>query len=202
MNTRAAVRNSRAPSSNIYRRVSCRIWADERFRKLSSPKPNAQTLWFHLLFGEQTGIVPGLFRVGEAGFAEQLGWPLSGFRKAFGEVEQQGMVRADWECRLVWVPKAIRYNPPASPNVVRHWGTEWHLLPECQMRSDAQALLEDYLQGIGQGFREAFSKVVSGVLVELSAEDCAEDFAQSGAVAVAVAGSKSPLTPQAGNLSP
>ena len=29
-----------------YRRVQTRVWGDEKFRQLSAPLPNAQTLWF------------------------------------------------------------------------------------------------------------------------------------------------------------
>lgn len=183
---------ARQPTTSIYRRVSCRIWADERFRKLSGPKANAQTLWFHLLFGEQTGIVPGLFRVGEAAFAEQLGWGIGAFRKAFLEVAGQGMVKADWSSRLVWVPKAIQYNPPASPNVVRHWGTEWHLLPECAMRSEAEGLLKGFLQDLGEGFANAFTEVLSGVFTK--------DYVQSGAVAVTETRSSPKPPPGASSL--
>ena len=80
-----------------YRKVHVCVWADAKFRALSSPNPNGQSLWLYLLTGPHTTQIPGLFTGGEAGLAEALGWPLEGFRKAFREVFSQGMVEADWK---------------------------------------------------------------------------------------------------------
>lgn len=142
--------------NEIYRRVSARIWADLKVRKLSPIAPCGQGLWIHMLTGEQTGVVPGLFRIGEAAFAEQLGWPLDAFRSAFAEVEREGLAKADWLARLVWIPKALKHSPPASPNVVRHWRITLNLLPECQLRDEAFRGMEAFLEGIGKAFVAAF----------------------------------------------
>jgi hypothetical protein len=83
-------------ADEIYRRITVRMWGDAKFRELSPLPPSGQSLWMVLLTGEQTDIIPGLFRIGEAAFAEQLGWSLEAFRKAFQEVSAKGMVEADW----------------------------------------------------------------------------------------------------------
>jgi hypothetical protein len=90
-----------------YRRVSTRMWGDEKFRRLSAPKPNGRSLWLLLVTGPQTSPVPGLFHAGQAALAEELGWPLPGFQKAWREIEQLEMAIADWTARVVWIPKAI-----------------------------------------------------------------------------------------------
>src|SRR6516162_7361559 len=56
-----------------YRRVSTRMWGDEKFRRLSAPKPNGRSLWLLLVTGPQTSPVPGLFHAGQAALAEELG---------------------------------------------------------------------------------------------------------------------------------
>src|SRR5690348_7720814 len=102
-----------------YRKVICRMYGDEKFQELSRPQPNGQTLWTYLITGPHTTSVPGLFTAGEAHLAEALGWTLRGLRSAWSEIAWQGMARADWKARVVWLPNAIRYNAPENPNVVR-----------------------------------------------------------------------------------
>lgn len=139
-----------------YRKVYVATWADDRFRRLSAPQPNAQTLWFRLLTGPETANLPGLFVSGEAGLAEALGWPLKAFREAFTEVRTEGMAKADWTVRVVWVPKAIRYNEPESPNVVRSWRVPWSEIPDCDLKREAYGVLRAYCEGKGEGFSKAF----------------------------------------------
>jgi hypothetical protein len=148
----------RGETESIHRRISVRMWGDAKVRALSRPPPNAETLCIHLLAGEQTGIVPGLFKIGEAAFAEQLGWDLKGFREAFAEVSAQGLVKADWKARVVFVPNAIKHNQPANPNVVTHWRTAWELLPECELKTEAREVLRDFLKGIKNGEAKAFAE--------------------------------------------
>lgn len=143
-------------ADDIYRRVAVRMWGDEKFRTLSPLLPSGQALWLVLLTGEQTGIIPGIFRIGEAAFAEQLRWPLKAFREAFAEAFGKGMVKADWEARLVWVPNAIRHNRPSSPNVIRHWETTWKLLPSCDLKTEAWQALKAFTEGLGEGWSKAF----------------------------------------------
>jgi len=84
------------------------------------------------LFGPQTTNIPGVQPVGRLGFAEMLDWELEDFDKAFQEVLNQGLVKADWKARLVFVPKAIQHNLPQSPNVVKSWALTWSRVPDCK----------------------------------------------------------------------
>jgi hypothetical protein len=142
----------------IYRRVTVRMWGDAKVMALSRPQPCGQVLWIHLLTGEQTDAIPGLCKIGEAAFAEQLGWSLEGFREAFREVAELGMAKADWKARVVWVPKAIEHNAPASPNVVKSWADAWDRIPECQLKAEAWRTLRAFLEGMGEAFRKPFDK--------------------------------------------
>lgn len=108
-----------------YRKIETRTWADEKFMRLTPMQPSGQCLWFYLLTGPHTGPVPGLFRAGRAAMADDLDWPLEAFDAAFEELLREGMVRADFKAKLVWLPNAIKYNKPESPNVVKSWGRNW-----------------------------------------------------------------------------
>ena len=142
-----------------YRKIEVRTWGDQKFRLLSPIPPCGQGLWFYLLTGPSTGPIPGLFRAGRAALAEDLGWEPKAFAEAFQEVFAQGMVKADFEARLVWIPNAIKHNAPASPNVVRSWRAEFDLLPECALKAEAFSLLRAYVLDMGEGFAKAFQEV-------------------------------------------
>jgi hypothetical protein len=94
-------------SASRYRKVEVRTWGDEKFRALSPIQPSGQALWLFLITGPHTGPIPGLFRAGRAAMAEELDWELEAFDKAFGEVSDKGMVKADFKARVMWVPNAI-----------------------------------------------------------------------------------------------
>ena len=143
-----------------YSKVFRRMWNDAKFRRLSGPQANAQTLWLRLLTGPELTNIPGVFVGGEAALAEALGWDLEGFRKAFAEVFREGLVKADWKARLVWVPKAIHYNRPESPNVIRSWRTQWDELPECELKAEAYRHLKAFVEGLTEPFGRAFAEAL------------------------------------------
>lgn len=139
-----------------YRKVEVRTWGDEKFRALSPIPPCGAGLWLYLITGPHTGPIPGLFRAGRAGMAEELGWELEAFDKAFAEVTSQGMVKADLKARVMWIPNAIRCNRPESPNVVKSWAGEFDLIPECDLKREAYASLREALLLLDPTYVEAF----------------------------------------------
>ena len=150
-------------ATSRYSKVSRRVWGDLKFTELSAPQPNAQTLWFRLLTGPELTNIPGLFPARESGMAEALGWPLEAFRKAFREVSEKGMSKADWKHGLVWVPKAMEHNRPESPNVVIGWATLWVELPECSLKDQAFQALKAFTESLGEAYAKAFRKAFGEV---------------------------------------
>lgn len=140
-----------------YRKTLTRMWGDEKFRELSRPQPNGQSLWQYLITGPHTTAIPGLFTAGELSLTEGLRWSLVGFRRAWKEVESRGMAEADWSARVVWLPNAIRHNEPESPNVVKGWRQFLDEIPECDLKAKALSNLEGYLEAMGEAFAEAFA---------------------------------------------
>lgn len=144
-----------------YRRVDVRVWNDRKFRALTPIAPSGQALWLYLLTGPHTGPIPGLFEARAGGICERLGWTPKAFREAFQEVFQQGMAKADWQAGLVWLPNSLRFNPPASPNVVRSWSDAWDELPECDLKNEAHSRLwEAFQDAFSKGFREALGEAL------------------------------------------
>lgn len=142
-----------------YRKIEVRTWSDEKFRALSSLPPSGQGLWFFLLTGPHTTAIPGLFRAGRAAMAEELNWEMEAFDEAFAEVTEQGMAKADFKAKLVWLPKAISHNKPESPNVVRGWRVELDLLPECDLKREAISSIRSFVSGMGAAYLEAFDEL-------------------------------------------
>ena len=154
----------------IYRKIYVSMHGDARYRRLSPMPPSGQSLWFHLLAGEPTGAIPGVLCVGRAAFAEMLRWPVEGFDLAFAEVYREGMAKADWDARMIWVPHAIDHNPPQSKNVIKAWVTAWPLVPECALKVEAYRALRAYLVGKSQAFLQAFDEGIAYPEAETEAE--------------------------------
>jgi hypothetical protein len=141
-----------------YRKVYTCLWGDAKFLSLSRPQPNGQSLWVYLLTGDATTNIPGLIPIGEGGLADALQWTVKGVRKAWAEIAAKEMASADWEKRLIFIHRAIYYNEPESPNVVRSWKNTWKDLPECKLKIQAYEQLKAYCDGLSEGFREAFNE--------------------------------------------
>ena len=143
---------------SIYRKVEVSMWGDEKFRRLTPLPPSGQSLWFYLLTGPHTGIMPGISQIGRAALAENLGWTPDAFAKAFHEVFREGLAKGDWEARVIWLPNAIKHNPPASPNVVTAWGRYFNLIPDCSIKVEAYNATKSAIFGMKKPFIEAFGK--------------------------------------------
>ena len=141
-----------------YRKVDVRLWIDERVRHLTPLAPSGLGLWFYLLTNPSTTNIPGLYRAGEGALAEDLKWSLAAFREAFAEVFREGLAEACWESHVVWLPKAVKYDPPQSPNVVKGWRASWDEIPDCDLKAKAYHHLKAFTEGLGNSYREAFLK--------------------------------------------
>lgn len=163
------------------------IHNDARFRQLSKPQPNAQSLFMRLLTDPQSCAAPGLIVTTRAGLAEKLGWKLKDFNRVFDELATKSdehtfpMAMADWEAGLVFLPNGVEYQPPASPNAVKAWVASLRQAPECDLRAFAIRRLYDFLHAYSEAFREPFL------------EDFGEGLREPGAGAGAGAG----ITPKA-----
>ena len=157
------------------RKISVSIWG--MFRGLSAPQPNAQTLMLYLLTGPCGAVIPGLILKGEAALAEELGWPLEAFRKAFQELLDGGLVEASMENRMIWIPSAMRDNPPGNPNIVKAWGKFFERVPTCALKVKVHQELKAFMKGFTKAFREAFMKAFAkgfgeGFQKNTEVEDC------------------------------
>lgn len=133
--------------SGYGRNISVGTWGDAKFCRLSAPQPNAQTLWLYLLTGPETTNMPGVLRVGRAALAEALGWSLEDLVRCSDEIEGQGMLKADWAKRIVWMPNALKHSYSLAPDNVRAFRKPMDSLPDCPLKIAIYEGVEAFLQG-------------------------------------------------------
>lgn len=144
-----------------YRKIDVRLWGDEKFRSLTPLQPSGQALFLYLLTNPNTTVIPGLYRAGAAAMAEELGWHVDALVDALKEIISQGLVKADLNARVIFIPNAIKYNQPQSPNVIRHWTLHWDEIPECELKSLAYDMLKAFTHTLGEGFAKAFRETIN-----------------------------------------
>lgn len=135
-----------------FRKIDPRIWNDEKFRLLS----DHGKLVFFLLLTHPNMTSLGAMRATLPGLAEEIGWTAEGFREAFREGLQQGMIEHDGKAHLIALPAFLKYNSPESPNVIKAWANSVDLLPECNLRTATISRLFDLAESKSQAFQKAF----------------------------------------------
>jgi uncharacterized phage protein (TIGR02220 family) len=152
-----------ARSTRIYRKVETSLWTDSDYRALSKPKPNARTLWMYLLCGQRTTTIPGVVLARPAVMADDLEWPVSGWRKAMDEIAGRGMAKHDPEVGLVVLTKALLHrgtpretSKPNSPNAMKSWVSAFRDLPDCSLKADLGVTLDAFVSACGEEMLNAF----------------------------------------------
>ncbi|WP_313771370.1 hypothetical protein [Serratia liquefaciens] len=90
--------------------------------------------------------------------SEELGWDVEAFDLALGEALSLGMVKADTQARVFWLPNAAKHNPPTSVNVIKSWVRAFELLPECNLKYEALESLRAASHGVSAAMGLAFDK--------------------------------------------
>ena len=120
----------------IYRLVHMSLWTDQKFRYLSPMKPSGQSLWIYLLIADREKCtIPGVIFAGIGTISDALSWGPRAVTRHLRELINQGMIIFDEESRVIFLPNAVKYNPPPNPSVVQGWGKSWSSIPEGPFRN-------------------------------------------------------------------
>jgi hypothetical protein len=138
-----------------FNKTDRRLWADKNFLALSE---RGKLLWFYFLTGPEVTNLPGVLVVGRLQLAETFGWSAKEVDARFGEISGRGMAVADWNARLVFLPKAAKYNPPANPNVITGWAARWDNVPECPLKFTVYETLKQVVEPLAEPLRQQFAK--------------------------------------------
>ncbi len=153
-----------ARSQRTYRKVEPALWTDGVIRKLSKPKPNAQTLWLFLLTGHRTTVIPGVVVARPAVMADDLGWSLAGWRKCMAEITAAGLAEMDEDTGLVVLNNALMHKgeprssaKPSSGNQMKSWVSAYRDLTDCDLKSRLGSTLSTFATQCGAEMLNAFT---------------------------------------------
>jgi len=145
---------------NVMRQLSVLIWNDDKFPTLPD---DAQIVFFHLLTTTHTTTF-GLFKGGVGTLAEEKRWKPERYREALRILISQKMAKYDRDALLLYIPRALRYNPPANPNIIKSWSEIFNGLPTSPLKKEfyddlktiidsrnKEALTEAFLTHFGNG---------------------------------------------------
>lgn len=143
------------------RPVDVRMFGDRRFRALSRPQPNAQSLWQFLLYGPHTTGLPGLSELSAEQAGGVLGWSPADVRRCMAEIVAQEMAWADWEARVVFVSRVIDYVKPGPKNIAG-FVSPFDMVPECDLKvrwlENAESWCREKGGAHAAAFEESFGK--------------------------------------------
>lgn len=138
-----------------WRPVDVRLWGDRKFLACSD---GARLLWLFLLTCPSLPL-PGVVVGGDGALAEQIGWSPERLREGFAELARNGLeVRR--EARIVWLPNALKYQPPAGPNAIKCWGKKWDDVPEGDLKAEMWEALRIACKSWGVLFAKLFPKPI------------------------------------------
>ncbi len=103
----------------FFRTVFTGTWTDSKFRALTT---DAQLLWLFLMTGPHThNQLPGLYPIGAGAISDLMSesgepWPTTRVTGALNALHDCGMVFHEKWPNAIYLPNALRYNPPDSAN--------------------------------------------------------------------------------------
>jgi hypothetical protein len=144
-----------------YGQVQCHFWQSQEVLSFST---EAKVLALYLLTGPHTNGL-GCYRLPDGYVMADLGWPASTVSKAFEELFSTGFAKR-FET-VVLIPKFLRWNGIANPNVASARQKEFDALPAGEAKSRlARAMLE-----FGNHWANSFVKVLQTVAEGLPEQD-------------------------------
>lgn len=125
--------HQKGPAERRYHKLAVALWNDRVFRGLSE---RAKLLYYRLAAGPETLPVPGVARLSRSGLAlDELRWGLEEFDARLAELQQAGLVEADFQAGLVVLPRELA-EPFSMPNglpSVTSWRRALANAPDCEL---------------------------------------------------------------------
>lgn len=127
----------------FYRKIDSRIQNDRKFRSLSR---DARLAWYDI-FSHPNLNNFGAMRTTIVGLAADLGEDHKTFVKAFEENQQKDLIK--FSDMFLWFPNFLKYNAPASANVVKSWPKLLDALPDCGLKNECIHTLASFCREKG-----------------------------------------------------
>jgi hypothetical protein len=137
-----------------YRIIQTRIWNDEKFHGLT--KDGKLAFFFLLTHPGMTSL--GAMRATLPGLAAELSGQGEDLTEGLREVFGKGLANLDEDHHFLCLPNFLRYNKPASCNVIKAWVHSLELLPECESKVLLVQRVASFAKDLPEAFRKAFDK--------------------------------------------
>ena len=152
-----------------YRKISVRIWNDEKFRALSD---DGKLLFLFILTNPNMTSI-GAMRASVESLAGELRWTVErvsatlseGFREPSSNGSRMvvegfreglnNLVEFDTNSCCLCVPNFLKYNRPENPNVVKGWENILDLIPECELQRVHMTRICAFIDEIGENYAKA-----------------------------------------------
>ena len=108
-----------------YGQIQCSIWTHPDFVSLSD---QGKVLMCYLLTGQHSNGL-GCYRMPIGYITADLGWTEKKASETVSELFRNGFIRVCKATDFVWIPKYIRWNPPANANVAKAREKEFAGIP-------------------------------------------------------------------------
>jgi hypothetical protein len=132
-----------------YRKISPRLWKDEKFITLSQTE---KLISLYCITAQSNRI--GLFNFSPAQAAEDLGMDTETFGEGFGKVCERLNWTFDKHYRVLYLPTWWKYNAPENPNVLKSCLSDLHEVPQTPLI----AAFFGNMRYLPQTFHETFRK--------------------------------------------
>jgi len=107
------------------------VWRDKEYRKQLTLEQ--RHIWLHLLTSPTRTHFPGLLRTTIKEIAALVDLSPRKVAAAIEEFKKLGWAEYDAEEELLYLPKALKYNPPDNEKQLIHWVRVWSSFPECSL---------------------------------------------------------------------
>ena len=107
------------------------VWRDKEYRKQLTLEQ--RHIWLHLLTSPTRTHFPGLLRTTIKEIAALVDLSPRKVAAALEEFKKLGWAEYDAEEELLYLPKALKYNPPDNEKQLIHWVRVWSSFPECYL---------------------------------------------------------------------
>lgn len=134
-----------------YFRVGPRFWVDSVVRAWDD---DAKLAAMYVLTCEHR-ITEGLFRLPLLYAAHDLGWTTGRVEAALAVLERDGFIRWDRAVDVVLIVNALRWQPPAAPNNIRHAISQLRDLPQTELINDLLALADRHAPQFASDLQDA-----------------------------------------------
>ena len=107
------------------------VWRDKEYRKQLTLEQ--RHIWLHLLTSPSRTHFPGLLRTTIKEIAALVDLSPRKVAAAIEQFKDLGWADYDEEEELLYLPKALKYNPPDNEKQLIHWVRVWSSFPECSL---------------------------------------------------------------------